>query len=73
MSISIFIMIIISTPLTAPTQPSPRFHAEAWLPFRNREMDYSGKNIISGLSKNFGKHTNSAMLTSLSDPVLEPA
>ena len=32
-------MIIIST-LTVPTQPSPRFHVEAWLPFRNREMDY---------------------------------
>ena len=34
-------MIIISTSLTVPTQPSPRFHVEAWLPFRNREMDYS--------------------------------
>ena len=35
-------MIIISTSLTVPTQPSPRFHVEAWLPFRNREMDYVG-------------------------------
>ena len=33
-------MIIISTSLTVPTQPSPRFHVEAWLPFRNREIDY---------------------------------
>ena len=41
MLISIFLMIIISTFLTVPTQPSPRFHVEAWLPFRNREMDYS--------------------------------
>ena len=42
MLISIFLMIIISTSLTVPTQPSPRFHVEAWLPFRNREMDYFG-------------------------------
>ena len=40
MPISIFLMIIISTSLTVPTQPSPRFRVEAWLPFRNREMDY---------------------------------
>ena len=33
-------MIIVSTSLTVPTQPSPRYHVEAWLPFRNREMDY---------------------------------
>ena len=38
--ISIFLMIIISTSLTVPTQPSHRFHVDAWLPFRNREMDY---------------------------------
>ena len=31
----------ISTSLTVPGQPSPRFHVEAWLPFRNREMDHS--------------------------------
>ena len=41
MLISFFLMIIISTSLTVPTQPSPRFHLEAWLPFRNCEMDYS--------------------------------
>ena len=41
MLISFFLMIIISTSLTVTTQPSPRFHVEAWLPFRNREMDYS--------------------------------
>ena len=29
----------ISTSLTVPGQPSPRFHVEAWLPFRNREME----------------------------------
>ena len=40
MLISLFLMIIISTSLIVPTQPSPRFHVEAWLPFRNREMDY---------------------------------
>ena len=40
MLINIFLMIIISTSLTVPTQPSPRFHVKAWLPFRNREMDY---------------------------------
>ena len=31
---------IISTSLTVRTQPSPRFHVKAWLPFRNCEMDY---------------------------------
>ena len=41
MLISILLMIIISSSLTVPTQPSPWFHLEAWLPFRNREMDYS--------------------------------
>ena len=40
MLISFFLMIIISTSLTVPGQPSPRFHVEAWLPFRNCEMDY---------------------------------
>ena len=40
MLISFFLMIIISTSPTVPTQPSPRFHVEAWLPFRNCEMDY---------------------------------
>ena len=34
-------MIIISTSLTVSIQPSPRFRVEAWLPFRNREMDYT--------------------------------
>ena len=29
-----------STSLTVPGQPLPRFCVEAWLPFRNREMDY---------------------------------
>ena len=33
-------MKIVSTSLIVPGQPSPRFHVEAWLPFRNREMDY---------------------------------
>ena len=41
MLMSIFVMIIISTSLTVSTQPSPRFRVEAWLPFRNREMDYT--------------------------------
>ena len=34
-------MIIISTSLTVPGQPSPRFHIESWLPFRNCEILYS--------------------------------
>ena len=34
-------MSIICTSLTVRTQPSPRFHVEAWLPLRNCEMDYS--------------------------------
>ena len=29
-------MLFISTSLTVPGQPSPRFHVEAWLHFRNR-------------------------------------
>ena len=33
-------MIIISTSLSVPGQPSPRFHVKAWLPSRSREMDY---------------------------------
>ena len=51
MLISIFLMIIISTSLTVPTQPSPRFHVEAWLPFKNREMDYY---YYNGFFSNFG-------------------
>ena len=34
MLISFFLMIIISTSPTVPTQPSPRFHVEAWVPFK---------------------------------------
>ena len=33
-------MSIIFTSLTVRGQPSPRFHVEAWLLFRNCEMDY---------------------------------
>ena len=33
-------MSVICTSLTVPAQPSPRFHVEAWLPFRNFEVDY---------------------------------
>ena len=33
-------MSIICASLTVQTQPSPRFHVEASLSFRNREMDY---------------------------------
>ena len=40
MLINFFLMIIISTSPTVPGQFSPRFHVEAWLHFRNREMDY---------------------------------
>ena len=32
-------MIIIPTSQTAPGQPLPQFLVEAWLPFRNCEMD----------------------------------
>ena len=35
-------MIIFSSSLTVPGQPSPRFNVEARLPFRNYEMDYVG-------------------------------
>ena len=48
MLISIFLMIIISTSLTVPTQPSPRFHVEGWLPFRNHEMDYWSHQVKHG-------------------------
>ena len=40
MLISFFLTTIISTSLTAPGQPSPRFHVKAWLPFRNCEMNH---------------------------------
>ena len=40
MLISFFLMIIISTSLTVPTQPSPRFLVEAWFPLRNCEKNY---------------------------------
>ena len=40
MLISFFLMIITSTSLTVPGQPSPRFNVEAWLAFKNCEMDY---------------------------------
>ena len=32
---------VIFTSLTVRGQPSPGFHVEAWLAFRNCEMDYS--------------------------------
>ena len=41
MLISFFLVITISTSLNVTGQPSPRFHVEAWLLFRNSEMDYS--------------------------------
>ena len=44
MLISFVLMIIISNSLTVPTQPSPWFHVEAWLPFRNCEKDYCDSN-----------------------------
>ena len=40
MLISFFLLIIIAISLTVRGQPSPRFHVEAWLPFRNCEIDY---------------------------------
>ena len=40
MLVSFFLMIIISNSLTVSGQPLPQFHVEAWLPFRNCEMDY---------------------------------
>ena len=49
MLISFFLTIIISTSLTVPTQPSPRFHVEAWLVFRNCEKDRSSL-FASGIS-----------------------
>ena len=41
MLIRFFLVIIIFTSLTVLGQPSPWFHVESWLPYRNREMDYS--------------------------------
>ena len=38
---SFFFMIVIFTSLAVQGHPSPWFHVEAWLPFRNCEMDYS--------------------------------
>ena len=40
MLIGFFLMMVISTSLTVPRQLSPRCHVEAWLPFRNRELNY---------------------------------
>ena len=37
---SFFLMIVISTTVTVRGQPSRRFRVEAWLPFRNYEIDY---------------------------------
>ena len=53
MPTSFFLMIIISTSLTVPTQRSPRFHVEAWLPFRNCEMDYYSNYRLNIKSKMF--------------------
>ena len=47
MLISFFLVIITSIYLTVPGWPSPRFHVEAWLPFRNREMKYYETKITS--------------------------
>ena len=54
MLISFFLMIIISTSLTVRTQPSSRFHVEAWLPFRNCEMDYSSASTCVRMFLNSG-------------------
>ena len=40
MLIGFFLKIIISTSTTVRGQPSVLFHVQAWLPFRNSEMDY---------------------------------
>ena len=32
--------------ITVPTRPSSRFHVEAWLPLRNREMDQQAREHI---------------------------
>ena len=47
-------MSTISTSLAVREQ-TPRFHVEAWLPFRNREMDYSS----------LGGATNKSFLTQI--------
>ena len=47
MLISFFLMIIISTSLTVRGQSSSRFHVEAWLPFRNCEMDYCNLGFLT--------------------------
>ena len=40
MLISLFLIITTSTSLTVRAQLLPRFNVEAWLPFRNCEMNY---------------------------------
>ena len=47
MLISFFLITITSNSVTVPGQPSPRFHVEAWLPFRNCEMDYSNETVFN--------------------------
>ena len=59
MLVSFVLMIVISTSLTVRGQPSPRFRVEAWLPFRNRELDYCGyTNATSGTCTSFKKTQN---------------
>ena len=40
-------MSIFSTSLTVRGQPSPRFRVEAWLPFRNREMNFYNLRLVA--------------------------
>ena len=54
MLISFFLVIVISSSQTVRAQPSPRFHVEAWLPFRNCEMDQFNLNSEVILCRFFG-------------------
>ena len=52
MLIRFFLMMIISTSLTVSTQPSPRFHVEAWLPFtKNGLLSILPYEICQGTKK----------------------
>ena len=42
-------MSIVCASLTVRVQPSPRFHVEAWLPFRNCEIDIFGGRFFKHL------------------------
>ena len=63
MLVCFFLKMIISTSLAVPVQSSPRFHVEAWLPFGNREMDYSVHDMDSLAVKISDANNETATMT----------